>query len=104
MSDEMGIRGVGTDNLPPEQRSILRLEDAQRRMVVNITGDGRTVFGPGYTSPEAAAKLFWECIGSEYASMRISLNELMDFIEGHKALKNADPVQAVVVAKTVLGR
>ena len=108
MDDEakevVGIVGIGTDNLSVGERNILRLENDKREMVVNITGDGRTVFGLGYRSPEAAAKLFWECIGAEYGSMRKSLEDLVVYVESHKVLKNADPVRALVEAKKILGR
>ena len=100
-TEAMGLRGVGTDNLSAGERNILRLENDKREMVVNITGNGRTEFGPGYKNPEAAAKLFWECVGAEYGSMRKSLEDLVAYIESHKGL---DPVEALVVAKAILGR
>lgn len=100
-STSVGIVELGIDSLRKAERNILRLENDKREMVVNITGDGRTEFGPGYKSPEAAAKLFWECIGSEYGSMRKSLDDLVTFIESHKGL---DPVEALVVAQKILGR
>lgn len=89
---------------PPEQRSLLLLANAQHEVVVDVRCDGLTRFGPGYKDKTEAAKLFWECVGSEHGAMHKVLGELVEFIENHKALKNADPCAALVEAKKLLGR
>jgi len=59
MSDD---NGVGMIWGPATYDAIL-IQDRSGQMVVRIDQDGRTHFGPGYTSTEMTARIFWEAIG-----------------------------------------
>lgn len=102
MSD-VEIRGVTSS---PEKRNILRLHNAAGQMVVNIAGDGAIEFGPGFKGrfkgPKEAASLFWECVGGQFDAHRRALAALVEYVENHKVLKNADPAGPLVEAQKLL--
>lgn len=60
--EQVGIR----KQLPPAQQNLVVLVNSDQQLVVTLKGDGRVEFGPGFTTNEEAARLFWECVGKWY--------------------------------------